>query len=123
MGRLVSIITSIEALLQGVVRSVDTLVALHQLDVDGLSNMSTRVNEITVRHTPFLTLQYCVHVLTTRYDFVSTILVNPSYVYTFFHLVLRTCRDRILCAMLMNYALLWFHNSLALHSSEQYHQC
>lgn len=51
--RLVSIITSIEALLQGVVRSVDTLVVLHQLDVDGLSNMSTRVNEIMVRHTPF----------------------------------------------------------------------
>ena len=49
VDRLVSIVTSIETLLQEVVSSVNTLVVLHQLDVDGLNNISMRVNRILVR--------------------------------------------------------------------------
>lgn len=54
VDRLVSIVTSIEALLQGLVSSVNTLVALHQLDVVGLQNLSMRVDEIMVRLPPSL---------------------------------------------------------------------
>ena len=49
MDRLVSIVTSVEALLQGLVSSVNTLVGLHQLDVVGLQNVSMRVDELLVR--------------------------------------------------------------------------
>ena len=57
MDRLVSIVTSIEALLREVVSSVNTLVVLHQLDVDGLNNISMRVNKILVRQP--MPLPYC----------------------------------------------------------------
>ena len=57
MDRLVSIVTSIETLLQEVVSSVNTLVVLHQLDVDGLNNISMRVNRILVRQP--MPLHYC----------------------------------------------------------------
>lgn len=57
VDRLVSIVTSIEALLREVVSSVNTLVALHQLDVDGLSSISMRVNRILVRQ--LMPLHYC----------------------------------------------------------------
>ena len=57
VDRLVSIVTSIEALLREVVSSVNTLVVLHQLDVDGLNNISMRVNKILVRQP--MPLPYC----------------------------------------------------------------
>jgi len=42
------------------VSSVYTLVALQQLDVDGLSNISTRLNEILVRQLLPLQIVWCI---------------------------------------------------------------
>lgn len=84
MDRLVSIVTSIEALLQGLVSSVNTLVALHQLDVVGLQNLSMRVDEILVRQPPYMR-----HVLLLSWQghlmYVSTCSAIASIQFTDFH--------------------------------------